>query len=186
MRGRTWKKKRAPRIFAGLAEICGYSSNLREGFAELGISLEVVTMYPDPYVYNSGDSTVLARFARTAHERRTSTPRSDLLSKIIWRILDPVARFMLLMWCIPRFDVFIFSYGTSFFNQRELPLLRSLGKIIICVFYGSDERPHYLSGVSAELPYAIDAKWYADRSAEQQEMLERVARSADYIVSHPL
>src|SRR5678810_470355 len=83
MTGRTWKKKRPPRIFAGLAEICGYSSNLREGFAELGISLEVVTMYPDPYVYNSGDSTVLARFARTAYERRTSTPRSDLLSKII-------------------------------------------------------------------------------------------------------
>ena len=186
MTGRTWTKKRPPRIFAGLAEICGYNSNLKDGFAELGVPVELVMMFPDPYAYTSDKSSALARFARTAHQRRVTTPRSRLPEKVMWRILDSVARLMLLLWCIPRFDVFIFSYGTSFFEHRELPLLRSLGKIIICVFYGSDERPHYLSGVSAELPYEVDAEWYAARSLEQSTMLERVAKSADFIISHPL
>jgi hypothetical protein len=121
-----------------------------------------------------------------AHERRVATPRDRLLVKSFWRVLDPLARALLLVWCIAKFDVFIFSYGTSFFAQREFPLLRSLNKIIVCVFYGSDERPHYLSGVSAELPYEIDAEWYRQRSIEQKNMLSRVAQLADYIVSHPL
>ncbi len=186
MISRTWKADRPPRIFAGLAEICGYNSNLKEGFAELGVPVELVMMFPDPYAYTAGDSNALARFARTAHHRRIATPRNRFFNKIVWRILDPLARFVLLVWAIPRFDVFIFSYGITFFEQRDLPLLRALGKIIICVFYGSDERPHYLSGVSAELPYEIDAAWYAARSLEQKTMLKRVAASADYIVSHPL
>jgi glycosyltransferase involved in cell wall biosynthesis len=186
VRPRTWRKTRAPRIFAGLAEICGFNTNLKKGFAELGITVTLVTMFPDPYAYSRDENTVLARFAKAAHERRVATPRRNLIAKSFWLILDPLARLLLLVWCAARFDVFIFSYGTSFFEQREFPLLRSLGKIIICVFYGSDERPHYLSGVSAELPYEINAEWYRQRSREQKSMLERVARSADYIVSHPL
>jgi hypothetical protein len=180
------RSNRPPRIFAGLAEICGYYGNLGEGFRELGARFALVTIYPDPFRYRDDQNPLIARLAERAHARRVTTPRKQLLAKAVWRVVDPALRLMLLLWALPRFDVFMFSYGTSFFNHREFPLLKRLGKRIICVFHGSDERPPYLSGVSAELPYATGTDWYINESVRQKTMVKRVSKSADFIVSHPL
>ncbi len=92
-------------------------------------------------------------------------------------------RIGLLCWAIPRFDVFIFGGEQSFLRQqRDLPVLRLLGKRVIWIFTGSDHRPPYLSGrMIREIP---DDNELASRSAAVRARAQRIERHAT-VVAHP-
>lgn len=176
-----------PRIFIGLIDIASYYSGLKQGFDELGVEAVFV-----PLAKN--------KFTREV----TGNPRCWVLSLVNWvlrigcagfsnrltaaayhRGIFPLTKVVLLVWAAFRFDVFIFGFASTFFNYRELPLLRRLGKKIIFVFNGSDSRPPYISGnyIHPEFRRTIEECLAATRHTKASVLA--IERNADFCVNHP-
>jgi glycosyltransferase involved in cell wall biosynthesis len=174
---------RLPRIFLGLTEICGYYANLRSGLSELGVPAEFVALEEHPFQYGEQQSNWIVRWAQHSTRRRQAA--RHLAGRTWWGTTSLAARLLLFLWALARFDVFIFGFGSTFFRTRDLPLIKLLGKKVICVFHGSDERPPYLSGYimgnggpSTEAGIAL--------AASMKHRIKRIERYADVVVSHPL
>jgi hypothetical protein len=86
----------------------------------------------------------------------------------------------------PAHDVFIFTFGTTFCDFLELPLLRLLGKKTVFVFNGSDHRPPYMNGVYMS---SADDENIARVIAETRlikRRLRRIEAHAHVIIGHHL
>ena len=140
--------QKKPRVFLGLLELAGYYSGLRRGLAEIGIDCVHVAL----------DRTVIDRYNRGKKCHwilkiadlfvliQSLTRKSRIARGLTDRFLAPVVKLMVFLWAIMRYDVFVFGFATSFFDLRDLPVLKLLRKKIIFVFHGSDSRPAYISG----------------------------------------
>ncbi len=88
----------------------------------------------------------------------------------------------LLVHALARYDAFVFRAGDSFFNLRDLALLRRLGRPVLVVFFGSDSRPPYMNG--AEVGRHDDGAAMARETAARRRIVERTEREATAIVCH--
>jgi glycosyltransferase involved in cell wall biosynthesis len=175
---------RPPRIFLGLTEVCGYYANLRYGFSELGVPAEFVALEEHPFQYGYQTTNGIIRWAQRSIRRRVAARHK--LARLWWRGVSLCARLLVFVWAITRFDVFIFGFGSSFFGIRDLPLLRLLGKKIVCVFHGSDERPPYLSGYVMSENGGPSAEAGIALTESIKRRIRLIERSANVVVSHPL
>ena len=172
------------RIFMGLTEIAGYYTHLRKGFAELGVDSMFVNLDKNPFRYGQDqDEPWLVRLTRRAAERRFATRRTNLPAKLWWLTVHFVSYGALFLWAVLRYDVFVFGFFSTFFNFRELPVLKMLGKRIVYVFHGSDSRPHYLNGFGSD---TFPAATLVELTREQKRQLRIVEQYADLIISNPM
>src|SRR3712207_881295 len=95
-----------PRILIGLRELAGYGANLREGFRQLGVECDFISLVEHPFAYGGDDTYLLVRWARLTHVKRTDTPRSQIFRKVLWASLGELNMLLLLLWALPRYDVF--------------------------------------------------------------------------------
>jgi hypothetical protein len=86
---------------------------------------------------------------------------------------------------LPRFDVFIYGFGSTFLWYRELPVLKLLHKKIIYCFHGSDARPPYLDGSVMAGDRQVSVAVCTRLTRNYKARLRRIERYADVIVSHP-
>jgi glycosyltransferase involved in cell wall biosynthesis len=174
------------RIFIGLAEIAGYYGNLKLGFEELGISTTFVDLEGHPYRYGGDEpSHPLIRLAVFASLKRKSIPRSNVPMKVIWVTLAEFTRTILFIWAAFTHDVFIFVANTSFLYCYDFPMLRRLGKCIICTFHGSDARPPYIDGAVMGDDRGVTVEQGIRLTHKKKRLLEKIDRYADNIISHP-
>lgn len=136
---------RSPRIFLGPLEIAGYYGNLERGFVERGIDARLVTLHPHPFDFTQARRNPwparLSQWAVLRH--RTAAAPVRLLTGSLYIL----ACLLLLVWSLPRFDTYIFSWGTTFLpGNLDLPFLRLLRKRTVVVLgHGSEARPPYMS-----------------------------------------
>ncbi len=173
------------RIFLGLAEVSGFYTNLRKGFAELGVDVELVTLSEHRFQY--GDPAqkpgLWTRFARWGVAGRLKAQARGKLSRLFWAAMAAVSRLTLLIWAIVKFDVFIMGCSTSFFRFRELPILKLLGKKIIYIFHGTDGRPAFMDGFAEDtfLPQHLrDGTGYIPPFVETDSDEDTAARCEAY------
>jgi hypothetical protein len=88
-----------------------------------------------------------------------------------------------MLWALPRYDVFVFGFRNSFLVGYDLPLLKLMGKRVICVFHGSDSRPSYIDGA---LPEGLSGSELVRINRRRLRVLRRVERWADHVVCNPL
>jgi glycosyltransferase involved in cell wall biosynthesis len=181
--------ERRLRFFLGVAEIGGYYRDLQRGLEELGHDAVFVDLHPQVYRYAGRQEPKrpgAARFAAWAARRDVATPRNRALRKTAWRLTSRSARVPLFLWAIATRDVFVYSFATSFFGFRELPLLRLLGKRTIFVFHGSDSRPPYLDGSDMALDRGLTTEQCIALVRRKKDTVRTIERHADVIVSNPL
>lgn len=168
-------------VFLGPLEISGYYANLEAGFLETGVEARLVTLYPNPFGYEQAQRNPWP--ARAAHawvlrHRRWPAPMRLVSGSLF--VLSSVA---LLLWTLPRFSHYVFSWGTSILPMNaDLLLLRLLRKTVVTVVgHGSEARPPYMStqqvGISA-----------ADLAAQTDYVyrhVRRVERWSDIVVGLP-
>jgi len=180
---------RRPRFFLGVAEIGGYYRDLQRGLEELGHDAVFVDLHPQVYRYEAQlepSRPAAARFAIWTARRDTETPRNHTIRKVVWRVTSRAARVPLFLWAIATRDVFVYSFATSFFGFRELPLLRLLGKRTIFVFHGSDSRPPYLDGSDMAFDRGLTIEECIALARRKKDTVRTIERYADVIVSNPL
>lgn len=172
------------KIFMGFMEVAGYYTNLKKGFDELGIESVFVNLDRNLFRYGvGGREPALVRLVRHSAERRFAISRWNLLPKLWWLTIHQLSYVCMFFWALAKFDVFIFGFLTSFFNFRELPLLKALGKKVVFVFHGSDSRAHYLNGFSSE---SLTVTELIRSTRKQKQDITRVERHADVIICNPL
>jgi len=168
----------------GFQEVAGYYNSLQKGLKEFGIESVFVNLDKNPFRYGvGGTEPALVRLVRHSAERRFATARWKLLPKLWWFTVHQLSYVCMFYWAVAKFDVFIFGFLTSFYNYRELRLLKALGKKIVYVFHGSDSRPHYLNGFGSE---ALPAAELVRQTRQQKQDIRRIERYADVIVCNPL
>lgn len=176
---------RSLRVFVGPVEIAGYYSGVARALRQVGVDAVSVDLADHPFGY--GADTPKPRLVRVAawcaSRRRTS--RRPGARWLVWRGLEGVARMALLAWCLVRFDVFIFGFGTTLVSCRELRLMRLLRKRMIFVFNGSDARPPYIDGVFLTGQHALSIAQTVVLARERKARIATIERYADVIISQP-
>ena len=165
-------RRRQRKIVLGMIEVSGYWSRMHAGLELIGEDVTLLCIDEHPYAYSGQPRSLLMRLLRRAR----SGTRSNMN-----RIIEVVLRALLLARYALTHDTFVFGYRTSFFNTRDLWLLKLLGKTVVMVFHGSDERPPYMDGYLGSVP---DDELIA-RTRDQKKRVDRCHSYADIIVSNP-
>lgn len=133
------------RILITPTELAGYYSNLRAGFLDIGQQVEFIDLGANHFNY--GGSDPLPRVLQWRNELQSIAPSGGLRGRLC-RLLAILLYSVWLTGAMFRYDAFIFSFGNSLLpKNRDLPLLRFLGKFVICnLSHGSEARPPYLDG----------------------------------------
>ena len=172
----------------GLIEVAGYYRHLQDGFRNLGIPALFFQPGVHRFQYQKKPNALCRHLGATHTLYDSLKKRRHKFVRNVLKLYLGLWQCILFAWAALSFDVFIFSYRTSFDGAltgirkyRDLAILKALRKTIIYVYHGSDARPPYLSG-----HYQDDAPEKLLRRT--QEMLREVAvveRYADAIVNHP-
>jgi len=160
-----------------MGETAGWCTQLVAGLRGIGPRADHLDLGPDPLGYTA-DRPFRARAVRWLGDRRRDGPGP----RAAWTALHRLGMAWLLLHAIWRYDAFVFRAGDSFFNLRDLELLRRLGRPVLVVFFGSDSRPPYLNG--AEVDRHDDGAAMASETAARRRMVERTEREAAAIVCH--
>lgn len=136
------------RLLVGPGEVAGYYYNLCEGFRELGVKYDFVTIAEHRFGY--GGETVKPLLLRMANWLGR-LPNNPLYPTPLRLFFALPRKILLAAWAIQmvwRYDAFIFVCGRSLIrNNLDLPLLKLLGKRVISnVGHGSEARPAYING----------------------------------------
>jgi hypothetical protein len=182
----SWKPLRGRRrsVFIGFRETAGYLGNLAVGLDAIGVRVTLARFGPNPWGYRAFEQEpLLVRLVGSTRRRRS---RHTGWRRPIWTALDRAATAILFGWALLTHDTFIFFSASSFFQLRELALLRRLGKTIVFVFLGSDSRPGYLNGAEVGECEPADIDRAVASSRGKRRALARIEQYADVIVCHAL
>jgi len=173
------------RIFIGFKEVAGTYNYLKLGFDKIGVDSFFLELWEDQYIYNKGNppKSFWHKAALYVGRKRRYTPRCRVIKKIFWIAIEQFVRFCVLVWSLLYFDVYLFSAGSSFFNYLEFPLLKLLGKKIICQFHGSEVRPPYINGSIVLTEEQDCTKVYVNLSKKQKNKIKKIERYADVIIN---
>jgi hypothetical protein len=158
---------------------------LKRGFDELGMDVVFVNLEPSPFAYGEDDMTAVPRVVPLIRRMRRLERRLSgrgLPLRVAVRVAELPLRLVLFVWAVHRFDVFVLGYRSTFLLFADLPLLRLLGKRVIAVFFGSDERPPFMDGYVAP---GLSAAQLTRRTRAQHLMVGVFDRFADVVVSAP-
>lgn len=174
-------------VFLGPLEISGYYANLESGLRQLDVSARLVTLFPNTFGYGQGSPNPWP--AAWAHRLVLRHRAASAGLRVVLGGLFVVASVLLLIWAIPRFRTFVFSWGMSLLPRNaDLPLLRLLGKqVVVVVGHGSEARPPYMStlpiGSSPADPATLDL---VQRQTRRMIVhLRRIERWSDRVVGLP-
>ena len=135
------------RVFIGTVDIAGYQSSLAEGFHELGVDVVRVAYVRHPFGYSDPDQPgMVFRLIRFTARKRGAAAERRRVTRHAWHIAQLPLRALLLAWVAVRCDAVLLGYGSRIFSRYDLPLLRAVGKPVVCSFNGSDSRPPYVDG----------------------------------------
>ncbi|MBX3099080.1 MAG: hypothetical protein KF761_05820 [Salinibacterium sp.] len=170
-----------PTVFLGPLEISGYYGNLEAGLREIGTAARLVTLHPNPFGFTqSTPNPWPARAAQRWVLRHRVWPTPLRLISGGMFVLSSIA---LLLWTIPRFSHYVFSWGTTILPRGlDLPILRFLGKtVVVVVGHGSEARPPYMG----TQPVGITADRLAAETASVVRRLRHIERWATTVVGLP-
>jgi hypothetical protein len=172
------------KIFLGLDDTCGYYTRLESGFKSLGVSCSLVNAFPNPN-YNFDHNLGFVEKMVTWIGKKTATYKRNSLRRYGWIGIKCVALLILFLWSLPRYDVFIFSGGTTFLYSYDLWVLKLFKKKVITVHHGSDTRAPYIG------PAFFDHKgeFLLDNCVAQTKTIKKklikLERYADAIINYP-
>jgi len=168
-------------IFIGLVEVAGRNRALKYGLEQLGHQVTFLDLSNHRMSYGGETDFFLARKVKLfAGKRRNS-------NRVFKFFLIPIEFFLRILLFLKVFlknDVFLYSFGTSFFSFFDYRIIKFFNKKLICQFHGSDSRPAYLDG--ARLVNSDYSLLKCKNDAEKQKkMIAFIDKYADEIIDIP-
>ena len=123
------------RVFVGPVNISGLGVSLANALKAVGVTAHSYAYHKHPFGYSADFNGVLWGY----FERSTLTKL--FVNRITRGIINSCIRFGLLIYCLFRYDTFLFiSPHTLFYNRSDLPILKFFGKQIAFILPGCGER----------------------------------------------
>lgn len=172
------------KVFFGLTEVAGYYSRLLEGMENQGVQAELITLTNHKFEYHrKAPNSLLPKLISSLlrGERDCKFRVGSLLFGVLARY---VLRIPLFLWCLVSFDVFVFSFGFSFFSLYDLPILKFFNKKIIFQFHGSDSRPPFIDGPFLKNKETINEQDVTQIKRKRRQ-IDRINRYATVIIDTP-
>lgn len=172
-------ENRSPSIFIGFSEVANFYNNLLKGFHKNGVYPKFMTWGQNIRGYGNSDSETLDQKLLHYLSKGASKGKSRFLFiPVFW-----IYRVLLLMVAIFKYDVFLFSYKSSFLGTYDLPLLKLFGKKIFYFCHGSDARPPYINGNNINTGLSLEDVYLLTNSMKKK--LSRIEKYATGIISSP-
>jgi hypothetical protein len=172
------------KIFLGLDDTCGYYTRLESGLKSLGVSCALVNAFPNPKYEFDRDLGIVEKWL-TWVGKKTSSLKRGSVSRFCWIGIKGLSLFVLLLWSLLRYDVYIFSGGTTFLFSYDLWLLKLLKKRVIVVYHGSDSRAPYINPVIVGSSGDFNADACVAETKAIKKRLKKIERYADIIINNP-
>lgn len=142
------------RIFVGPVEICGIAEGLAYGLRDLDLDARVFLSTPHPFKYGYQPQAKLSQLWQKLGEARNKS--KNFFLKLFFAFTHQCWSWIVFISSLFFFDIFIFLAGQTITNTKiELWALRKLKKKTIMVYFGSEARPPYISGI-----FALNSKLY--------------------------
>lgn len=167
------------RIFIGLNEIAGYYSGLKKGFDEIGVESNFVTIRSHHFKYHANEASNFLIRAIKRLNRSNPTLKANRATRLRHSLLSKLILFPLFIWALWKHDVFIFGQMSTFFNYKELPILKLFGKKIIHVFHGGDSRPPYICGSFVLTFPEWNIEQWIEYTRQRKEAIKTIERYSD-------
>lgn len=172
-----------PRVFVGLWEIAGFYTRIVSELRENGAPVSLSLLRPHKLGYETGLS--LSDYPFQEALQSPVSVRKPLT------VLRAVAVYLHhFFWAVKNFDIFVFTYGTTFIPmQLDLRLLRVLRKkVVVFVSHGSEARPPYMDGAWWEIALKEEDPigYIRIQTQRQFQKLRRLEKLSHEIVAHPL
>jgi len=179
-----WQKK--TKIFIGVLEIAGYYNALNQLFQENGYRSDLFILFPDKFSYLSNSrQPKISIYIQSLAARYT---RSNYLGKITFGFLHLFFTSLVLLYAIVTYNVFIFSYGKTFYPRNlDLLLLKFFRKkIIINIGHGDEARSLLLSGgLTFELNGPKDIKKLLKKEYYLINKIKFLEKYSSYVIALP-
>ena len=171
-----------PSVLIGFTEISGYFHNLARGLDDQGYRCDFLELVPHPFRYRdevpSGGLIVTSIRALRGRAEMARFPALQAALALTSRLL----MVPLFLSSVVRYDVFVFTYGNSFFAANlDLILLRLLRKRVVMPFLGSEARARYLDGF---VEFSSLDELHAS-TQQQHRKIRFIERHADVIINNP-
>ncbi|MEQ9285443.1 MAG: hypothetical protein RIG77_00965 [Cyclobacteriaceae bacterium] len=178
------------RVFIGPQEVAGYYSRLTQGFKELGYSCDFLSYKSHKFGYDLPVSNFwLLRTLKSFYVYRENLKSGNLARRIVLGFVGRVIHLVFFITALFRYDVFIFTYGSSLFRKnRDLPIIRFFNKkIIMNVGHGSELRPPYVNGAfqSPDGTRQPSLSMLKDLSEKYSRQITYLERYCSYLVGAP-
>lgn len=166
------------RICLGTINICNIFTYLEDGFNQLGIKTIRIHSNKHRFMYKNNEKF----YIRILQYFNSKLNAKNICLKIFWNIITEIYSFIILIYCMLKCDVFIFSFGTSFLrNNFDLPILKFFNKKIIMLYLGSDSRAPFMAGNKRNLTISeiitLTDKMY--------KKIAKVECYVDHIINYP-
>jgi hypothetical protein len=172
-------REKLMRYCIGVYEVAGYFNGLAQGLRSNGFVADFYLDTPTEFNYKCDANRFNAIFL-VLRGRVGVLKNTPII--FIARLLT---RLCLFVYCLFKYDVFIFSGFGSFFNFLELPILRFFNKKVVVIYLGSDGRPAMFSGGFVDLPQLNNSPIEnVKRVRRQIRLIRRVERAQCIIVNH--
>lgn len=173
------------KVYVGPVEVAGQYAAIVAALRTQGVPCHLHLRFDHPFSYavddvHPGRTLRVHRWVIRTRESRTLPhfPHRialEMLRRITWTIHAIAA--------IARYRTFIFAFGMTFANGKDIPLLRMLGKrVIVIVSNGSEARAPYVDGhfLCASPTTLVEA------TRAKRRLLARIERWADVVIGAPL
>ncbi|MEK9628587.1 MAG: hypothetical protein VW455_06160 [Nitrospinota bacterium] len=173
------------KFFLGLDDTCSYYTQLQTGLKSLGIPCTLVNAFPNKRYSPKHDPGTLAGKIVEWVGRRTNAVARESFLRYFWRAAKGLSLLFLFLTSLPRYDVFIFSGGTTFLNSLDLWLLKFFNKKVIIVYHGSDARAPYITPVLVTKDGDFSSEDCIKETIAIKNRLKKIERYADIIINNP-
>ncbi|WP_263833679.1 glycosyltransferase [Sulfurospirillum oryzae] len=168
------------KIFMGLSNPAGYFTKLQVGFNELGLDSFVLDVSNDVFQYQKQYS-IYVKILKKCFIQRT---KGQLFYKFFFVLIYKLLLLPFFIFSLFRFNVFIFGTNKTFFRFVDLPILKLFNKKIIFVYFGSDSRPPYMSGIDLNIKKS-SLQTLVQEAKRLKAKIIKVEKYADIIINNP-
>jgi hypothetical protein len=175
------RRRRRPGVFLGLNEIAGHLRGVADGLRELGVPVMLIDLSGNRLGFPGSQS----RLGRLLVWTGGATRRSEGIypALLVLTAVRELVRLLVFAVAAARCKIFIYSGCSSFYELRELRLLRRLGKTIIFQTFGSDIRPAYMNG--AMIDQIQPGPELVAYTRLQKERMRIIEAHAHVLIAHP-
>ena len=172
------------KILIAKYEVASFMKNLQKSLRANSLEADVFYARDHPF-YETNNVNFLFNLYNKSTKFREETPRSKLIQKIFFVLVNKFLSFLTIFYIVVNYNVLVFTYATSITNSKLESFVYKLFNIkIFYVFLGNDVRPPFLSNKYLNALIGGELSSIENATSRMQSNIERIEREHAVVLSY--